>query len=624
MMKRWLVLLILSVAVLNGFVFAQNSGRPDRIGVRVVNGAGEFYNTMTGERFMPRGVNYIAWKADGGLRHFLSTALFDPDTLRADFRQLASGGYNTVRIFIDHCSTGPTCIVNNRSRGLNPDYIANIAETIRIAAEEGIYLVLTSNDIPDGGGYGEDANRGANAQFAGYRNAHYLTRQGVAAAEQYWRDIMTLLMTFDPPTEAVLGWSLLNEQWFFSRQPPLSLNRGSVRTANGQTYDLSDPAQKRAMLVDGVAHYIAVTGAVIREHDPGALVTMGFFVPQFPNPTQTGGDWYVDTEPLLGRAQLDFFDFHAYPGGDIGLEDIAENFGMLVHPEIPVLMGEVGAFRHIYASADLAAVTLQEWIAASCLVGFDGWLLWDYFGAPLSVGDAAWGALAADGLIFNALSPASQPDPCRTTGLRLANIAFRQPVTASRALPNEPASNVTDGSANPWGAGEHPPQWVEINLGGTFAVSRVTLRVAQYPAGETRHQVWALMADGSRVLLREFAQPTRDDDVLIVALDAPLSDVTGIRVDTLESPSWAAWREIEVFEGGAGEACVVRAGGSVNLRRAPTTSAEIAGTLAAGRGAVVDRRATGDDGFTWYRLPHEVWARADVVTASGDCAALPE
>ena len=56
---------------------------------------------------------------------------------------------------------------------------------------------------------------------------------------------------------------------------------------------------------------------------------MGFFAPQFPNRTTIGGEWYVDTAPLLTTTDLDFFDFHAYPDSDIGIAEIAENFGIL-------------------------------------------------------------------------------------------------------------------------------------------------------------------------------------------------------------------------------------------------------------------------------------------------------
>lgn len=626
MLRFLLVLLFAGLTITSG---AQDGVAPHRIGVRIEKGQGEFYDTVTGERFVPRGVNYLDWQVLGVGQalpgRLFDTALFDGETVRQDFQRLAGSGYNTVRIFIDLCNTGPTCIGDADGHGLNPDYIANIAAVIRIAADEGVYLLLTSNDLPDEGGYWEMSSRGESEQFAGYRNAHYLTEPGVESAVQYWRDLLAALSEYNPPDEALLAWSILNEQWFFSLQPPLSLRAGMVTTANGQAYDMSDADQRRAMAVDGVVHYIDRVSDVIREYAPDTLVTMGFFAPKFPNPTETGGDWAVDTAPLLERAALDFFDFHAYPGGDLTATQFAENFGMPAHPEKPVIMGEVGAFRERYASVDLAAVTLQEFIAESCAAGYDGWLIWDYFGAPDFVGDAAWGLRMAEGFLLDALSPLDQPDPCVVGEIELANMAFRAPVSASAALAGEPASAAVDGSAETWwGSGGDAPQWIEIDLGEARTVGRVALTVAQYPAGRTVHRVWALMGDGSRVLLEELAGDTQDLDALTVSLPAGLGDVQQIRVETLESPSWVSWREIEIYGGDLASLCIVQAGGTVNLRAEPSTAAAVAGSLPAGTGAVIAAQVQGADGMRWWRLMYGVWVREDVVSASGDCDAIPD
>lgn len=627
-MLRWtgIVLLMLLIVVPAS---AQDESDVHRIGVRVVDGVGEFYDTVTDETFVPRGVNYIDWRDIGGGRmadRVFDTRLFDAERVRSNFRRLAENGYNTARIFFDSCNDGPTCIGSTTGPGLNAGYIANIATVIEIAAEEGIYLLLTSNDLPDAGGYWELSNTGASAQFEGYRNAHYLTGPGVESAEVYWTDVMQAVMALNPPTEALLAWSILNEQWFFGDQPPLSLDSGTVTTANGQSYDLGDPDQKRAMTTDGVLYYVDAVSAVIREYDPGTLVTMGFFAPQFPNPTATGGTWYVDTAPLLGQAALDFFDFHAYPGGDITIPAAAENFGMPDHPEIPVIMGEVGAFRANYPGIDLAAIALQEWIAASCAAGFDGWLVWEYFGGPPSIGDAVWGMIEGDADLLNALSPLNQPDPCQTTNLPTANRAYRAEVRVSRALAQEPAQNAVDGSYDtPWGSGADAPQWIAIDLRQPEPVNRIELSIAQYPAGRTRHRITATLADGSAVLLWEFDEETQDPGSLSLTLPVPLADVTSIRVDTLESPSWVAWREIEIYTGDSDEtACLVRASANANLRAEPATSAEAVGSLPGGQFGYVDAQTTGGDGFTWWRLAYGAWARADVVTAGDGCAEVPQ
>ena len=51
-----------------------------RIGVRVVNGVGEFYNRITGEKFVPRGANYvvISLQKNRAGEQYVSHATFGP------------------------------------------------------------------------------------------------------------------------------------------------------------------------------------------------------------------------------------------------------------------------------------------------------------------------------------------------------------------------------------------------------------------------------------------------------------------------------------------------------------------------------------------------------------------
>ena len=99
------------------------------------------------------------------------------------------------------------------------------------------------------------------------------------------------------PFEVMLGWQLTNEFWLFKLKPPLDLTEGLVTSANGNTYDMADPEQKRQMVIDGTLYFMEEIVPIIHQYDPEGLTTMGFFSPQFPNETSIGGDWYVDTAP---------------------------------------------------------------------------------------------------------------------------------------------------------------------------------------------------------------------------------------------------------------------------------------------------------------------------------------
>ena len=104
---------------------------------------------------------------------------------------------------------------------------------MEIAKEEGIYLMLTSNDLPDQGGYWDLSNEGVSDQFAGYRNAHYLTNSGVQSAVKYWEDLFKALSDRNASFEFVFAWSLLNEQWYFNDHPEYGSDQTDVSKHNG-------------------------------------------------------------------------------------------------------------------------------------------------------------------------------------------------------------------------------------------------------------------------------------------------------------------------------------------------------------------------------------------------------
>lgn len=502
---------------------------------------GRFVDRNSGTTFVVRGTNYfrIVPVPGGGFQdRVFSPAIFDAGGIRQDFQTLAGLGYNTVRMFLDSCNGGNACTGNAHGPGLNPSYLDSIAEVTRIATEVGIMLLLTSNDLPDQGGYWEISSRDDSDVFSGYRSSYVLTASGTEAAVAYWDDLLGGLAERGAAFDAVLGWSILNEEWMFGDRPPLSLADGTVATPTG-TYDMADPDQKRAMVVDGVRRYIAAVADTIKSHDPDGLVTMGFFVPQFPNPTGIGGSWYVDTAPLVADSALDFFDFHAYPGDDLTVAQMAENFGLPA--DKPVVMGEVGAFISRYGDVEGAGRVLQRWIADSCDVGWDGWLVWGYLRAPEAIGDATWALTDADGFLLQGLAPVAQPDPCTPT-LEDPNLAHGAAVGASRAIEDAPPSNAVDGDpSTTWISGGGPRQWIEIDLGEPRLVGSIRLTVAQDPPGPTVHRV---EVDGATV--HTFEGDTADLDVLEYVFPEPV-EARVVRIVTTRSPSWVAWREIDIL-----------------------------------------------------------------------------
>ncbi len=381
-----------------------------RIGVREVNGIGEFFDRMTGNTFTPRGNNYIrlAWQQDASGRSVLlhstfNVGLYDPSRSEAALSQMQSNGYNVVRVFINGCCLGG---IGDPAGGLSSAYVANFGDFLTRAKAHNIF-VMPTDDIPSFGGYTDSLNW--SSTFAGY-NVEYLTQGGVDAERKFVHDLVQGLIATQAPLEAILGYELRNELYFESNQPPLTLTSGPVTTANGGTYEMSDPAAKQRMMDDNLTYWIDQARTAILDLDPSALVTVGFFWPQQPNPSRIGDPRVIEPYPGIANSKADFADLHLYPGLDLTLAQYVQNFGFSGYLSKPVMMGEFGAFKFAYATTGDAASALQSWQVGSCQYTFKGWLLWTWDSDEQT---ELWNALSAAGEINQALSPVNRPDPCQ-------------------------------------------------------------------------------------------------------------------------------------------------------------------------------------------------------------------
>jgi hypothetical protein len=109
------------------------------VGVRIVDGTGELFDRRDGSRFIVRGANYVFRQTDEGRSvHLFRVGGYDPERVRQDFAALAERGYNSVRVFLDHCDTpgGRGCIGRVGGTGLDRGVLANI-DYRRLALLEG-------------------------------------------------------------------------------------------------------------------------------------------------------------------------------------------------------------------------------------------------------------------------------------------------------------------------------------------------------------------------------------------------------------------------------------------------------------------------------------------------------
>jgi hypothetical protein len=134
-----------------------------------------------------------------------------------------------------------------------------------------------------------------------------------------------------------------------------------------------------------------------------------------------------------------------------------------------------------------------------------------------------------------------------------ANLALKKPATASGwGAGFEPELAVDGNPGTLWNANAEPPQWIEIDLGAAYSIREIRLAVSQYPAGHTVHRVLGKGpgTGGTFTELHVFEGDTQDPQALDFVPPEPWQGISLIRIETIASPSWVAWREIEVIDAG--------------------------------------------------------------------------
>jgi hypothetical protein len=378
-----------------------------RISIREVDGIAEFYDRQTGERFIPRGYNYVRVApmsaADPALWHStLNPGYYEPERAEAALQAMHAAGYNVVRIFVDCCRAGSN--VGDPRGGISAPYLENVIDFLERATANGIFVLLISDLTPAQGGY-DDMWQHCCSVFDG-ENLRYLTLGGHRGERRFNQDFIRALIERQAPLETIFAYDLTNEVHFSVDKPPFSLTSGRVTTANRQTYDMADPDDKQRMMDENLVYWINQQRAAILEVDPTALVTVSF-------PAINAGQTTVHPGPAVWESEADFVDLHAYLGWGLSLEQYMGRFGVDEPPEKPIILGEFGASRRAFATATAASLQLVDWQAASCAYGFDGWLLWTWDAEEQS---ELWHGMSDEGEINAALAPVNRPDPCAPRG----------------------------------------------------------------------------------------------------------------------------------------------------------------------------------------------------------------
>jgi hypothetical protein len=509
-----------------------------RIGVRLAGATGQLFDRQTGSAFTPRGFNLI--RLAGGHHSTLSVGHYDPEATERAFARMQAGGYNTVRLFLDTYPGG----LPGMETPLSDEFMDNATDFLARAAAHDIQVLFTTDWLPEGNSnaYAFQPDHGIDDV-----NSLYLSRGGVEANERFFADFARGLMERGARLDALLAYELRNELYFTDKYPPFSLTKGKVTTANGKSYDMASAKDKNRMIEENLVFWIDRMRAAILAVDPTALVTIGFFQPKGPNTSRVGDDRLIETRAAILNSTADFIDLHGYPGGDLNLRQIVENFKLPKATAKPILLGEFGAEHRAYGTIDDAVRTLVQWQIESCSYGFDGWLVWTWDALEQP---EFWNALDKNGAIEHAFAPAVRPNPCAIGKLAVKTELTRGAIaTASSQLAGRPARNAIDGLFETiWNANALSPQWIRIDLRATRTVEQIRLQVAQDPAGPSRHVVWVRGTSGNWRQVHVFRKTTREGEWLTYRPATPLKGVRYVRIETTALGSlWPAWHEISIL-----------------------------------------------------------------------------
>jgi hypothetical protein len=150
-----------------------------------------------------------------------------------------------------------------------------------------------------------------------------------------------------------------------------------------------------------------------------------------------------------------------------------------------------------------------------------------------------------------------------------------KPTQASHSSQGATPSMAVDGlEATTWNSGAFPPQWIEIDLEAPVSIEKLRLVTAQAPVvGLTVHRVYGRGPTSTAVLLHEFSEVTVEGQVLEYSPPNPWTGVRFVRVETVTSDAWVAWREIGVYA--ERSTPTGRLGGVVRSSDAPVPGAQV-------------------------------------------------
>ncbi len=106
---------------------------------------------------------------------------------------------------------------------------------------------------------------------------------------------------------------------------------------------------------------------------------------------------------------------------------------------------------------------------------------------------------------------------------------------------------IDENPSSAWIASSDGSQWIEIDLGASVTIRKVRLLTEQTPSGNTVHEVYVGASPAPTTLVKTFAGTTATEQWLDETFVNSPPTGRYLRILSPTSPSWRAWREIEIY-----------------------------------------------------------------------------
>ena len=148
---------------------------------------------------------------------------------------------------------------------------------------------------------------------------------------------------------------------------------------------------------------------------------------------------------------------------------------------------------------------------------------------------------------------------CQSTNMQLCNgqngyLINDALITSSSFIEGHTPDLVFDQDVETlWSSGSSAPQWIQIDLQHDYFISEIDMVTDQYPDGYTVHLLKAKNENEPDFsLIETFSGNTQTNQTITYTAPIPLHAYRYIRVETTQSPSWVAWREITIHKSTTG------------------------------------------------------------------------